>query len=211
MSWCEHNGVDYLFGLARNSRLEAEVEAPFLAMEAERAACDLTGSTRRFVELRYRTRTSWRCERRVIAKAEITAQGRNPRFVVTSLSESYDTQAVYEDLYCARGESENRIKEQQLDLFSRRTSGHLMRVNQMRLWYSAVAYVLINELRQRVLQDTDWANARCQTIRLNLFKIAAQIRVTVRRIWTSMASSYPWQDRFRQILHQLDQLHPAPG
>ena len=211
MSWCESNGVDYLFGLARNSRLEAEIEAPFLALEAEREALGVTGSTRRFAELRYRTLKTWSRERRVVAKAEITAQGRNPRFVVTSLSQSLEAREVYEDLYCARGESENRIKEQQLDLFSRRTSGHLMRVNQMRLWYSAIAYLLINELRQRVLEGTDLANARCQTIRLKLFKIAAHIRVTVRRIWISMASSYPWQDRFRQILHRLEQLHPAPG
>ena len=211
MSWCEQNGVDYLLGLARNSRLEGEMEATFVAMEAEREASEETGSTRRFLELRYRTLKTWSCERRVVGKAEITAQGRNPRFVVTSLSQDFGVREVYEDLYCARGESENRIKEQQLDLFSRRTSGHLMRVNQMRLWYSAIAYLLINELRERVFPGTDLANARCQTIRLKLFKIAAHVRVTVRRIWVSMASSYPWQGRFRQILTRLQQLEPTPG
>ena len=191
MCWCEQNGVDYLLGLARNSRLEKQIEATFCAMEDEREASQASGSTRRFEELRYRTLTSWSAQRRVIAKVELTGQGRNPRFVVTSLSSALEASQIYEELYCARGESENRIKEQQLDLFSRRTSGHLMRVNQMRLWYSAVAYLLINELRERVLQGTELANARCETIRLKLFKIAAQIRVTVRRRWISMASSDP--------------------
>lgn len=211
MTWCEANGVDYLIGLARNKRLEAELEETFLAMEAEREESQDSGSTRRFVELRYRTLNSWSCERRVVGKAELTPKGRNPRFVMTSLSDDVDGRTLYEDIYCARGESENRIKEQQLDLFSRRTSGHLMRVNQMRLWFSAIGYLLINELRERVLQDTDLANARCETIRLKVFKIAARVRVTVRRIWISMASSYPWQSRFAKILSGLERLEPASG
>lgn len=210
MTWCEENGVDYLIGLARNSRLETEMEATFLALEAEREEAGESGSTRRFVELRYRTLDTWSCERRVIGKAEVTQQGRNPRFVVTSLNTTVDPRVIYEDMYCARGESENRIKEQQLDLFSKRTSGHLMRVNQMRLWFSATAYLLINELRERALQGTDLANARCQTIRLKLFKIAARVRVTVRRIWISMASSYPWQTQFAQVLSRLQRLQPVP-
>ena len=211
MTWCEENGVDYLIGYARNSRLEAMLEDTFVAMEAERKVSGEKESSRRFLDLTYRTLDSWSRERRVVAKAEIVGQKRNPRFVVTSLDESHDGKQLYEEVYCARGESENRIKEQQLDLFARRTSGHLMRVNQMRLWFSAMAYLLINELRERVLVGTDLENARCETIRLKLFKIAARVRVTVRRVWVSMASSYPWQERFRKILERLEALDPLPA
>ena len=211
MSWCEENGVDYLFGLARNARLEREIAVTFEALEAEKAQSQEEGSIRHFVELRYRTLNTWSCERRVIAKAELMRQGRNPRFVVTSLGAEFDGREIYEDLYCARGESENRIKEQQLDLFSRRTSGHLMRVNQMRLWFSAMAYLVMNELRERFLAGTELANARCQTIRLRLFKIAAHVRITARRIWVSMSSSYPWQRRYRKILHCIQQMEPLPS
>lgn len=211
MSWCEDNSVEYVLGLARNPRLEANLEETFLNMEAEREESEEREASRRFVEFRYTTLNTWDVDRRVIGKAEITSLGRNPRFVVTSLSEEQGARKIYEDLYCARGESENRIKEQQLDLFSRRTSGHLMRVNQMRLWFSAVAYVLMNEFRQRVLSGTKWANARCQTIRLKILKIAARVRITVRRIWVSMANSYPWQVEFSKILDRLRCLDPVPG
>ena len=211
MSWCEKNGVDFLFGLARNARLERELESTFEALEAERElSAEPKKSVRRFVELRYQTLNSWDRERRVIGKAELTPSGRNPRFVVTSLDMNSDSRMVYEDLYCARGESENRIKEQQLDLFSRRTSGHLMQVNQMRLWFSAIAYLLMNELRDRVLSDTDLADARCQTIRLKVLKIAAHIRITARRVWISMSSSYPWQRRYRRILGLIERMEPRP-
>jgi len=209
MSWCEENGVDFLLGLARNARLEREIEPTFEALEADRSSSpEPYKSVRRFVELRYQTLNTWSCERRVIGKAELTPYGRNPRFVVTSLDLDLDSRRVYEDLYCARGESENRIKEQQLDLFSRRTSGHLMRVNQMRLWFSAIAYLLMNELRDRVLSSTDLANARCETIRLRVLKIAAHVRITARRVWISMSSSYPWQHRFRRILGLIQRIEP---
>lgn len=211
MSWCEENGVDFLFGLARNGRLERDIETTFEALEAERAESESEDSVRRFVELRYQTLNTWSQERRVVAKAELMKQGRNPRFVVTSLGEEFDGREIYEDLYCARGESENRIKEQQLDLFATRTSGHLMRVNQMRLWFSAMAYLVMNELRQRFLAGTELANARCQTIRLKLLKIAAHVRVTARRIWVSMSSSYPWQRRYRTVLSLIHRMEPSPS
>lgn len=210
MSWCEQNGVDYLFGLARNARLEKALEGAFEELAAERERSAEEGSLRRFVEFSYQTLDTWSCERRVIGKAELMRQGKNPRFVVTSLSEDVGSREIYKDLYCARGESENRIKEQQLDLFSRRTSAHLMRVNQMRLWFSALAYLVMNELRERVLAGTEWENARCETIRLKLFKVAAQVRVTARRIWISLSSSYPWQLLYREILARLQRLKPDP-
>ena len=216
MTWCEANKVDYVIGYRRNSRLEKELEEVFTELEAEQAQeiADADGtvahqeSIRRFKSFQYQTLKSWDRERRMIGKAELTHRGRNPRFVVTSLDDSHDSRRIYEDIYCARGESENRIKEQQLDLFSSRTSGHLIHVNQMRLWFSGLAYVLINTLREKILHDTDLADARCETIRLKLFKIAAKVRVTVRRIWISMASSYPWQDRYRDIWKRLEKLEP---
>lgn len=212
MAWCEDNAVDYLFGLARNARLERELEATFEALEVERRQSEKPEtSIRRYVELRYQTRQTWSRERRVIGKAELTPYGRNPRFVVTSLGPELESREVYEDFYCARGESENRIKEQQLDLFSRRTSAHLMRANQMRLWFSAIAYLLMNELRERILCSTVLADARCQTIRLQVLKIAAHIRITARRVWISMSSSYPWQRRYRRILGLIQDLDPQPA
>lgn len=223
MTWCEGHDVDFVLGYRRNPRLEKELEETFANLEAERQdkaerekeSADTEQnasppeSVRRFKNFSYRTLKSWDRDRRMIGKAELTPVGRNPRFVVTSLNESYDPRHIYEEIYCARGESENRIKEQQLDLFSKRTSGHLMHVNQMRLWFSGLAYTLINSLREKVLQGTDLANARCETIRLKLFKIAARVRVTVRRIWISMASSYPWQERYRDIWERLRLMEPA--
>lgn len=211
MSWCEENDVDFLLGLARNARLERELASAFEVLEDDRLSSpEPPKSARRFVELRYQTRDSWSRERRVVGKAELTAYGRNPRFVVTSLGSNVGGREVYEDIYCARGESENRIKEQQLDLFSRRTSAHLMRVNQMRLWFSAIAYLLMNELRNRILAHTDLADARCQTIRLHVLKIAAHVRITARRVWISMSSSYPWQRRYRRILGLIRRMEPRP-
>ena len=216
MTWCEANEVDYVIGYRRNPRVQRELEDVFAEMEAERekeladadGAVAFQESVRRFKSFQYRTLKSWDRDRRMIGKAELTPKGRNPRFVVTSLDESHDSRMIYEEIYCARGECENRIKEQQLDLFSTRTSGHLIHVNQMRLWFSGLAYVLINTLREKVLQDTDLADARCETIRLKLFKVAAKVRVTVRRIWISMASSYPWQTRYRDIWGKLERLTP---
>jgi hypothetical protein len=203
MSWCEQNGVDYLLGLARNQRLEALLEPSF--EQVEQLCAESGAPERAFTELRYRTLKSWSRERRVIGKAEITHHGPNPRFVVTSLAtESVDARQVYEELYCARGDAENRIKEQQLDLFSTRTSGQLMRVNQVRLWLSAVAYTLLNALRELGLVGSEYAQARCETIRLKLLKIGAHIQVSCRRIWVRMNSSCPYQYVFAHAWAQLD-------
>jgi hypothetical protein len=206
MSWCEAHAVNYLFGLARNRRLERAVGAE-LQQAAERHR--QSGEPERiFKDFTYRTRKSWSRERRVIGKAEVLSQGRNPRFVVTSLAlEAWSAEALYE-LYCQRGEMENRIKEQQLELFADRTSAHWMRVNQLRLWFSSVAYVLLSELRRLGLADTALARAQCGTIRLKLLKIGARVRVSARRIWISLSSAYPYIALWRQLLLRLQSLPP---
>ena len=195
MSWCEANGVDYLFGLARNGRLLAAIEDRLAAAEAEHGA---TGQpARQFDDFPYTTLDSWRRERRVVAKAEHLAKGSNPRFIVTSLPTSaIDGQTLYEQIYCARGEMENRIKEQQLDLFADRTSAATMRANQLRLWFASFAYVLLEALRRIGLRHTQFANATCGTIRLKLLKIGAQVRTSVRRIKIAMASACPYRDEY---------------
>jgi DDE family transposase len=210
MRWCEENGVHYVFGLAKNARLLRAIggELHEAKLEFER-----TGQpARRFRELEYRTQKSWSRARRVVAKAEHLTKGANPRFVVTSLSpERFEARTLYEDLYCARGEMENRIKEQQLCLFADRTSCHTMRANQLRLWLSSVAYVLLQTLRQHGLRDTPLAVARCDTIRLKLLKIGALVRVTVRRVWFCLAESYPYQGLFAQVFENLSRwLHLPP-
>ena len=196
MAWCEGNGVDYLFGLARNRRLEAEI-----AVELQAAAADsqATGqAARRFRDFIWTTRNSWSCRRRVVGKAEHTPKGSNPRFVVTSLgAQDYDARALYEDVYCARGEMENRIKEQQLDLFADRTSAATMRANQLRLWFASMAYVLMAALRRIGLAGSQFADAACGTIRLKLLKIGALVRLSVRRLKLAMASSFPYQQEYR--------------
>ena len=201
-AWCESHDVAYVVGLARNPRLERLLEP---AMDEAHARCEDSGEPERlYEELRYRTRTSWSRSRRVVGKAEITHRGPNPRFIVTSLSvDAIEGQTLYEEIYCARGDMENRIKEQQLDLFATRTSGHLMRVNQMRLWLSSVAYSLIEALRRLGLEGTALANAYCGTIRLRLLKIGARIRVTVRKVWVSLASSHPAEKVFAHAYHRL--------
>jgi len=203
MAWCEANGVDYVFGLAKNSRLHTEIAEELTAVEAE---YERTGEAARlFKDFTYQTRDSWSCSRRVVGKAEHLAKGSNPRFVVTSLSaEQIDGRALYEDVYCARGEMENRIKEQQLCLFADRTSTHWMRSNQIRLWLSSLAYVLVSGLRRLGLAGTSMARSRCDTIRLKLLKIGAAVRVSVRRVWIALASSYPRQALFRRICRRLD-------
>jgi hypothetical protein len=238
MTWCEQNDVDYLFGLAKNDRLIAEI-APELAEAAEENR--ISGKpARRFKDFRYRTRKSWSRQRRVVGKAEwmipstaesesdsatksrrnkknkksikvgdvdlATLEGRaNPRFVVTSLpAGKHQARALYEKLYCARGEMENRIKECQLDLFADRTSTGTMRANQLRLWLSSMAYVLISALRRIALATTRFADATCGTIRLKLLKIGAQVRISVRRIKFSMASAFPYTDVFRTAWAALD-------
>jgi hypothetical protein len=195
MAWCEDNRVDYVFGLARNQRLETKI-AP--AMQEASLASTASGQAERvFRDFMWSTKDSWSRRRRVVAKAEWTTRGANPRFVVTSLKpERWPAQALYEDLYCARGDMENRIKECQLDLYADRTSAHTMRANQLRLWFASFAYVLICALRRLGLAHTRLANATCGTIRLKLLKIGAQVRVSVRRIKVAMASACPYADEF---------------
>ena len=192
MAWCEANGVDYIFGLARNDRLVGVIAEELAAAAAESLAQG--GPARRFVDFPWRTLDSWSRERRVIAKAEHLPKGANPRFVVTSLPASaIDARILYEDRYCARGEVENRIKEQQLDLFADRTSAATMRANQLRLWFASFAYVLVEAWRRIGLRHTQFAAATCGTIRLKLLKIGAQVRRSVRRIKVAMASACPHQ------------------
>jgi len=202
MAWCELHEVDYVLGLAKNSRLEAEIVAQLAEAKSEH---ERTGvAARRFKDFLYCTRTSWSRSRRVIAKAEYLDKGANPRFVVTSLAlEAYPAQALYEQTYCARGEMENRIKEQQLCLFADRTSTRWLRSNQIRLWLSSLAYVLVSALRRLGLADTRLARSRCDTIRLKLLKIGAAIRVSVRRVVVSLASSFPLRALFRRVVHRL--------
>ncbi len=196
MAWCEANRVDYLFGLARNSRLAAMIESE---LAAAKSAAEASGkSARRFKEFPWSTLDSWSRERRVVAKAEWTQGEANPRFVVTSLKpEEAGARRLYEKLYCARGDMENRIKECQLDLFADRTSAATMRANQLRLWFASFAYVLLCALRRIALKPTQFAKANCATIRLKLLKIGALVRVSVRRIKLAMASSFPHQREYR--------------
>ncbi len=202
MAGCEQKDMHYVFGLAKNRRLIKILGKELHAVQQQFQA---TGApARQFQDFSYRTRKSWSRERRVVGKAEHLAQGANPRFVVTSLPpDRLAAQALYEDLYCARGEMENRLKEQQLCLFADRTSCQSMRANQLRLWLSSAAYVLVQALRQHGLRDTPLAQARCDTIRLKLLKIGAVVRVTVRRVWFSLASSCPYQALFAQVFDQL--------
>jgi DDE family transposase len=196
MAWCENNGVDFLFGLAQNPRLNAEIEAE-LAVAQEQS--QRSGQpARRFKDFTWRTLKSWSGERRVVAKAEWTGGAANPRFVVTSLArEEHEARHLYEKLYCARGEMENRIKECQLDLYADRTSAHTMRANQLRLWFASMAYVLICALRRIGLAHTQFARASCGTIRLRLLKIGALVRTSVRRIKLAMPSAFPYQAEYR--------------
>jgi hypothetical protein len=195
MGWCEDNGVDYVFGLARNERLEA-VLAPDMARAAAR--CAATGEAARvYRDFAYQTVRSWRQPRRVVGKAEQLPGRANPRFVVTSLArDRIAAKPLYEREYCARGEMENRIKEQQLDLFADRTSTATMPANQLRLWFASLAYVLLAELRRRALRHRQFAKATVGTIRLKLLKIAALVRVSVRRVYFALNSSCPYKDDF---------------
>jgi hypothetical protein len=201
MSWCESHQVDYVLGLAQNERLKEEI-APELAQAAEQY--QRTGqAARAFKEFFYQTRKSWSRARRVIGKAEHLAKGANPRFVVTSLSaQAWEARRLYEELYCARGEMENRIKEQ-LMLFADRTSTAFLRSNQIRLYFSSVAYLLMEALRRLGLKGTELARAQCATLRLKLLKIGALIRVTVRKVWVSMAGGYPYAELFGRVCAQL--------
>lgn len=194
MVWCEKHEVDYVFGLARNSRLRRNIARPLREAKQEHQR---TGKAARvFAEFSYRTRKSWSCSRRVVAKAEYLEKGENPRFVVTSLdAQPWPAQKLYEQLYCARGEMENRIKEQ-LSLFSDRLSTETLRANQLRLYFSSLAYVLIHALRRLALVGTEWASAQIETIRFRLLKIAAEVRLSARRIWLRYSRAYPWKNLF---------------
>ena len=202
MTWLEQNGVDYLFGLAKNSRLLSLIEAE---MEKARKQQHKTGKPARvFADFVYKTRDSWSCSRRVVAKAEHLDKGANPRFVVTSLKRGKITaKRLYEKLYCGRGDAENRIKECQLDLFADRTSTKTMAANQLRLWFAGLAYVLLCAVRRIGLAGTSLAKATCGTIRLKLLKIAALVRVSVRRIKVAMASACPFTDEFSKAHERI--------
>ncbi len=208
MAWCEANNVDYVLGLAKNDRLIKEIEKEL--EQAKREFEDTGHAARVFGDFHYQTLDSWSQSRRVIGKAEHLPKGSNPRFVVTSLSpDEFDAKSLYEDEYCARGDMENRIKEQQLCLFADRTSAATMRANEVRLWFSSIGYTLMVALRRLGLKDTDLAKARCDTIRLKLLKIGARIRVTVRKVSVSLAESCPYQVIFKQVYDQLVRLRPV--
>jgi hypothetical protein len=202
MSWCEQTGVDYVFGLVKNSRLVRAIGAELHEAAAE--SRERQRPARRFKELLYRTRKSWCRPRRVVAKAEQTGDKANPRFIVTSLSmRKFPARELYEDLYCARGECENRIKEAQLDLFADRLSAATFRANQLRLWLASAAYILMHALRRMGLKNTVLARACANTIRLKLLKIGAVVTLSVRRVKLAMSEACPNQREFIAAFHAL--------
>ncbi len=201
MGWCERNQVDYVFGLARNKRLGKIIGAQMHQAQIQHQ--DSGKAARIFTEFTYQTRKSWSCARRVVAKAEYLDKGQNPRFVVTSLTvEQWAAQDLYEKFYCARGEMENRIKEQ-MCLFADRLSTDEMKGNQLRLYFSALAYTLMEALRRLGLKGTAWAEAQVDTIRLKLLKIGAIVRFSVRRVLLQLSSAYPWKDLYAHAFHAL--------
>ena len=211
MDWCEDQGIYYCLGLARNERLEALLLPSMITARMRR--CLTSGvSVRVFTEFQYATLKTWRCARRVIGKAEITLEGENPRFVVTNLpSKGFDLEdpqrfeptRLYANEYCPRGQMENVLKQQVLDLKADRMSTHYMSSNQLRLWLSAFAWLLLERLRSLTLHGTELATATAGTIRLRLFKVAAIVRISVRRVYVQMASSFPMQALYAQCLHRL--------
>jgi hypothetical protein len=204
MSWCEANSVNYVFGLARNARLETEISGELA--EAKQKAAASGKAERVFKEFQYQTRASWSKSRRVIAKAEHLAKGANPRFIVTSLTrEDAEAQDLYEKIYCARGDMENRIKECQLDLMADRTSAATLKANQLRLWFSSLAYVLVTALRRLALKGTELQEATAGTIRLKLLKLGALVTVSVRRIKIAIASAFPLKTVFETAQARLCQ------
>jgi hypothetical protein len=200
MSWCEARKIDYVLGFAKNERLKAIIAEEL--KQAKQQYEETKEASRVFKDFRYQTRESWNRERRVVAKAEHLEKGSNPRFIVTSI-EQMDAQTVYEELYCARGDMENSIKEQQLWLFADRTSAGKMRANQLRLYFSSVAYMLMQALRRLGLKGTQMVAAQCNTIRLKLLKVGAQVNVTVRKVWISLASGYPYIGLFYQAFRNI--------
>jgi hypothetical protein len=210
MSWCEVRGVHYVLGLAKNSRLEGMIKKE---MKKAKRKFKRTGKTAKlFRNLKYRTVKTWSKKRRVVAKAEHLDKGANPRFVVTTLDKrDYRACALYEEMYCARGDMENRIKEQQMGMFADRTSTHTLRGNQLRLWLSSLAYILVSELRRVGLKSTALESAQSWTIRERLFKIGATVEVSVRRIVVSMATAYPWRQTFIDCLQNLKDHYCNPA
>ena len=201
MAWCEQSHVDYVFGLARNKRLHRIIGQQMREAELEHRAT--SKAARVFSQFDYRTHKSWSRSRRVVAKAEYLDKGENPRFIVTSLSaEQWAAQDLYEKFYCARGEMENRIKEQ-MCLFAYRLSTEQMMGNQLRLYLSALAYTLVEALRRLALTGTEWAQAQVDTIRRKLFKIGAIVRISVRRVLLEMSSTYPWKSIYAQAYRAL--------
>lgn len=202
MSWCESNDLDYVFGLARNSRLQRALGSSM--REAKQLAKRTGKAARVYRDFTYRTRKSWSRRRRVIGKAEHLGDKANPRFIVTSLeAKEWPAKKLYEKRYCARGEMENRIKEAQLELFADRTSSHTFKANQLRLWLSSFAYVLIEALRRLGLRKTAFAVATAASIRLKLIKIGALITRSVRRIKIAMSAAHPHQTEFIAAFHAL--------
>lgn len=207
MTWCEQREIDYVFGLARNNRLEIMIE-PWME-RVRRKALRRRRPARRYKNLRYRTRESWSRSRRVVAKIEHLVGKANPRFVVTSLPrEEMGAWLIYETLYCPRGEMENRIKEQQLDLFADRTSTRRMRSNQLRLYFSSLAYTLIMLLRRWGLAGLEEARLQCGTIRQKLLKIGARVQVSTRRVVAHLAEGYPYKRLLCQVHANLQRAGP---
>jgi hypothetical protein len=202
MAWCETQNIDYVFGFAKNERLKAIIAEEL--QQAQQLYEETREAARVFKDFRYQTLKSWTRERRLVAKAEYLAKGANPRFIVTSINKKQrNARTLYEQVYCGRGDMENRIKEQQLWLFADRTSAGKMRANQLRLYFSSVAYMLMHALRRLGLSGTQMAKAQCNTIRLKLLKIGAQIRITVRKVWVSLAGGYPYIELFHQVYRNL--------
>ena len=202
MAWCEKNGIGYVFGLPRNKRLESMLDAAMTAAQAEHRRS--REPARRFRDFTYRTQDTWSRARRVVGKAEYLSAGPNPRFVVTNLPRrKVRARALYEEIYCARGDMENRIKEQQLDLFADRTSTHVMRANQLRLYFSSFAYVLMQALRRLGAHGTELARAQCGTLRLKLLKTAARVYISTRRVRLAFSETSPWSTVFVQVLENL--------
>jgi hypothetical protein len=203
MTWCEQHGVYYVLGLARNAVLERLLRGSLRAAKSRQAFND-SASERVFKDLRYRAKSWGRRTRRVVGKAEWTRQGANPRFVITNLdAQERPAPSLYERVYCGRGNMENRIKEQKLDLFAGRTSTESLRANQLRLWFSLLAYLLVNQLRRVGLAGTQLARATCGTIRTRLLKLGAQVQVTARRVWVCLSRAFPVQELFALVARRL--------
>jgi hypothetical protein len=210
MSWCEAHDVRFVFGLPKNKRLLKIIGRE--QQEAKLAFEQSGQASRMFADFTYRTQKSWSAERRVVGKAEHLAKGPNPRFIVTNIpATERAAQELYEQDYCGRGEMENRIKEQQLCLFADRTSCRTLRANQLRLWFSTLAYVVLHVLRERGLKGTQLATARCDTIRTKLLKIGAAVTVTVRKVWVQLASACPYRTVFARVWQNLRDWTPPPG